>query len=376
LNWLVHEGDKVRKGQAIFEAESDKSTLEVEAPEDGIIGKLLAKPGNVIPSGETVALLIQSGEDYIYPDAESTPSIPSQSTSNSILRLPRDQIARNPDRVAASPLARRLARINAINLDEIHGTGPRGRIIRADVLDAIDVRARDGITPIRGIPNLSGVRGTIARRMLKSAHDTAPVTLTTEVDASKLVHLRNVLQTEYSEIQNDISYDLLIAIIASKALASHPELNASLSDNGIVRHEGIHIGVAIDTERGLLVPVLKNVNNRELIDLAKDLADKVERAREGTLTKEEMTGSTFTITNLGLFGVDAFTPIINLPECAVLGIGRIREMPIALDGVLEIGTSLTLSLTFDHRIVDGGPAARFLQAVSQKIQELKFLWID
>jgi pyruvate dehydrogenase E2 component (dihydrolipoamide acetyltransferase) len=210
--------------------------------------------------------------------------------------------------------------------------------------------------------------------MSESAHTTAPVTLTTQANAGGLVNLRALIQLEEPELRAAISYDLLFVMITAQALVTHPEMNTSLTTEGIVVHEEINIGVAVDTARGLVAPVLRNVDERKLVDLAQDLMVKVQQAKSGSLTNEEMIGGTFTITNLGVYGVDAFTPIINLPECAVLGIGRIREVPIVRDGSVDSGHSVALSLTFDHRIVDGGPAARFLQELSQRIEKPMSIW--
>jgi len=379
LTWLVKQGDRVEKGQVIFEAESDKSVVEVEAPQDGIIGKILASAGDVIPSGDAVAILLQPGEELS--EVEDKPPariISPQSKSLPKIQLPKEQISRDPERLIASPLARKIARINAINLQDIRGTGPRGRIIRADIIDAINIRSSVESTHAQrksnGVSVLTGIRGTIARRMAESSHTTAPVTLTTQADASGLVNLRSMIRTEEPDLRKAISYDLLIVMIAGQSLVAHPNLNASLTTEGIIEHQEIHIGVAVDTERGLIAPVIRNVNERKLVDLAQDLMDKVQRAKEGNLSNEEMTGSTFTITNLGVYGIDAFTPIINLPECAVLGIGRIREIPVVRDGALEISYSIALSLTFDHRIVDGGPAARFLQTIAQRVEKPMSIW--
>jgi pyruvate dehydrogenase E2 component (dihydrolipoamide acetyltransferase) len=379
LNWLVKQGDRVMKGQVIFEAESDKSVVEVEAPQGGIIGKILASPGDIVPSGDTVAILLQPGEELSeIEDEHPARLIPTLSESLPKMQLPKDQISRDHERVIASPLARKIARINAINLHDIRGTGPSGRIIRADVLDAINDRSTIEITQSQtkddSVSILTGIRGTIAHRMSESARTTAPVTLTTQADASGLVNLKSLICAEEPNLQEAISFDLLIAMIVAQSLVTHPNLNASLTSEGIIHHKEIHIGVAVDTERGLVAPVLRNVNERKLVDLAKDLFEKIHQAKSGTIKKEEITGSTFTITNLGVYGVDAFTPIINLPECAVLGIGRIREVSVSRGGVLESSYSISLSLTFDHRIVDGGPAARFLQTIAQLIEKPLSLW--
>jgi pyruvate dehydrogenase E2 component (dihydrolipoamide acetyltransferase) len=204
--------------------------------------------------------------------------------------------------------------------------------------------------------------------MAQSAHTTAPVTLNVEADASALVSLREALRMQRPDISQEISYDLLMAKIVAQALRNYPQVNASLTQDGIVQHAQINIGVAMDTDRGLLVVVLTNVDQRDVYDLSQDLDDKITRAKMGKITFDELQGGTFTITNLGVYGVDSFTPIINLPECAILGIGRIKACPVVSMGVVVPGQTISLSLTFDHRVIDGGPAARFLQEVVRIVE--------
>jgi pyruvate dehydrogenase E2 component (dihydrolipoamide acetyltransferase) len=377
VRWLVKKGDTVEKGQPIFEAESDKSVVEVEAPDSGTLGKFLASPEDIVLAGEVVAILLAPGEKL--PAETETPSPTTNSIpATSFLSMPElplssSKTVQPSDRIIASPLARKMARKEGIDLNTIKGTGPGGRIIKADIEDALERLATAPTLiqpsgPIASLP-LTGTRGVIARHMSESVHTTAPVTLTTEADAGSLVRLRQMLKTEAGKRGDVISYDLLMAMITAQALQRHPNLNASLTPAGIVQHEQINIGVAVDTERGLLVPVLKAVPTRSMLDLATDLQAKVAKAQAGKAAPEDLSGGTFTITNLGLFGIDAFTPIINLPECAILGIGCIREKPVARQGQLVLGQMMALSLTFDHRIVDGAPAARFLQEVTRLVEK-------
>jgi len=381
LHWLVEEGETIEKGQPIFEAESDKATVEVAAPDSGTVNELLAAPGDVVPAGHVVGTLLAPGEkptdvpekDHALPSEPAPPAIAGlkpETLKPATLgpATPKPSTGRK----LASPVARRLAREQGIDVTTIRGTGPGGRIIKADVEDAV-ARQR-GVPDLTRIansavpPSLPGVRGAIARHMARSARTTAPVTLTTEVDAEALVKTRQMLRAEAGAQAEEISYTLLMAFIAARALTRHPELNASLTEDGIVRHPEVNVGIAVDTERGLLVPVLRGAAHRSLLDLAADLQAKVARALEGKAMPEDLSGGTFTITNLGPYGVDSFTPIINLPECAILGIGRIRTQPVVRQGALAPGQTMALSLTFDHRLVDGAPAARFLQHVTRLVE--------
>lgn len=372
LKWLVQEGDQVKKGQPIFEAESDKATVEVEAPESGRIAKLIAAPGEVVQAGGIVAiLLIPEDKDEVLDTEPKAVSINDKTLLISTQEIEmRDKV--DSDRLIASPLARKFARLNGIDLSSIKGTGRDGRIIKADVEDALveQVPNPDHLTPpsFDGVLPLSAIRTTIAHRMTQSAHTTAPVTLNTDADAGAFVSLREALRMQHPDISQEISYDLLMAKIVAQSLRKHPQVNASLTENGIVQHTQINIGVAVDTERGLLVPVLVDVDLRDVYDLSQDLEDKIACAKTGKITADELRGGTFTITNLGGYGIDSFTPIINLPECAILGIGRIKASPVVRVGVVVPGQTISLSLTFDHRVIDGSPAARFLQEVVRIIE--------
>lgn len=363
VRWLIREGDTVAKGQVIFEAESDKATVEIEAPESGKVFQLLASEGDLIPNGTVIALLLAEGE----PMPEAPPSMirENQTVQESYTAPP----IQDGKRLVASPLARRLAREKGIDLAKLRGTGPGGRIIVADVKDALEAMPPSFTT----LTGLTGLRASVARRMAESSQITAPVTLTTEIDAEPLVELREMLQREADE--HVISYNLLLAVICAHALRDHPQINASLTPQGIVQHRDIHIGIAVDTPRGLLVAVLRNVPQRGLLELGADLQAKIARLREGKASPDDLSGATFTITNLGMFGIDAFTPIINLPEAAILGVGRIRAKPVEKRGEIMLGKTMVLSLTFDHRLVDGAPAARFLQRVSYLIEHPALLWL-
>jgi len=222
---------------------------------------------------------------------------------------------------------------------------------------------------------LSSMRRVIAERMAHVARTAAPVTLTTTVDASELVRLRAQLKADGAAVTPSIN-DLMMRICA-QALREHPAMNARLDGDAIVTSSGVHIGLAVDTDRGLLVPVLRDVQERSLGQIAAATAQLVARAREGRCASDELRGGTFTITNLGMFEIDAFTPIVNLPECAILGVGRIAPQLVVIDAAAEktaVRQMATLSLTFDHRIVDGAPAAKFLQRV-KRLSEQPYLWL-
>ena len=265
---------------------------------------------------------------------------------------------RNAESAPPSVRARRVAREIGVEWSHLTGSGRTGRIIERDI------RAAQQTTGDRRVP-LSPIRRLIATRMAESARTTAPVTLTTKADATRWHTFRERRKSEGGLVPG---YTELVLSVTAKALRRHPSLNARWQNDTIIASAGIHIGVAVDTPAGLVVPVIRDADRLDLDQLAAQLQDLAERARSRRLRAEEMEGGTFTISNLGMYGIDAFTPIINLPECAILGIGRVVTEPAIHEGQIVPRQYMTLSLTFDHRIVDGAPAARFLNDVRLLIE--------
>lgn len=414
VQWVVKEGDTVNKGDVLFQVESDKAVLDVEAPAAGQVRKILHAKGSKLPVLTVVGLIGDPADDisrYVgAPPAASAPAAAAVSTS---AEAPASAPSASRNRIFASPRARRVAREKGIDLALVQGSGPDGRIVEADVLAYAEVArkatplarkvAAEAGVELAGIPGsgpggrivradvervvaptpapapapaagqtvpMAGVRARIAERMAASAQTTARVTLTTEVDATRLVEVRTRLKDTTAEsLGFAIGYNDLLIAICARALRDLPYMNCHLEGDQIRLLEQVHVGVAVDTERGLLVPVVRNADKLTVAQAGKVLRDLVARAREGKSGPDELTGGTFTITNLGMYGVDAFTPIINLPECAILGVGRIKEVPAVAGGQVTIRQQMWLSLTFDHRLVDGAPAARFLQRIAQLVEE-------
>jgi pyruvate dehydrogenase E2 component (dihydrolipoamide acetyltransferase) len=285
--------------------------------------------------------------------------------------------------IRVSPVARRVAEELGVNLDELAAQVPGKRIERTDVEAAAasattptpvtqPVPATDQVIP------LSHMRRIIAARMTTSVRTTAPVTLTTEADATELVRLRRQLKDDPTASSQPVpTYNDLLSKMVAQALIEHPALNARLEGEQLVISGSVHIGLAVDTERGLLVPVLRDVQSKSLRQITQESAVLIEQARAGQLSADELGGGTFTISNLGIYDIDTFTPIINLPECAILGVGRIVPKQVVVDASAErvaIRQMVFLSLTFDHRLVDGAPTARFLQRIKQFIEQ-PYLWL-
>ncbi len=421
--WLVKEGDTVTEGQPLLEIETDKVVHEQESPTDGIIAQILAEEGTNVPVNAILAVIGAPGEEVERIEADTAPEQPVQAkpeqptpTPSPTADAPKaspaarqlaEQLAidltevkpsgpggrilesdvqryidlRGPapsaetTRLKASPLARRLAKEHGVDLTSIAGSGPDGRIVRDDVLQVAStipevptVETPAIQQPVEVIA-MDGIRGIIAERMTLSLQTNASVTLHTEVDATAFVELRGMLNEKLQAREVSLTYtDLLVKVVAN-ALSEHPRLNATLTDEGIHLLREINIGVAVALEDGLVVPVIQNADKERLSEISGQVKDFAERARSNQLTPGELQGGTFTITNLGNFGIDAFTPIINPPESAILGVGRILKKPVVHNDEIVIRSMLTLSLTFDHRVVDGAPAAQFLQTVSNYIQD-------
>jgi pyruvate dehydrogenase E2 component (dihydrolipoamide acetyltransferase) len=285
--------------------------------------------------------------------------------------------------VRATPLARRMAEELGVDLAQLAAGQPGRRIERAEVEEAAHALPPTAVPPSSPIAvehtlPLDGVRRITATRMAESAHTAAPVTLTTEADATELARLRTNIVADLAGTDLAVpSYtDLLVRLVAL-ALVENPALNASLVDDRIVQHSAVHIGIAVDTERGLLVPVVRDAGSKSVQQIAAESAHLIAQARVGKAAADTLRGGTFTITNLGMYEIDAFTPIINLPECAILGVGRIVARPVVVDEQAEtvaVRKMMALSLTFDHRLVDGVPAARFLKRVKQFVEH-PYAWV-
>jgi pyruvate dehydrogenase E2 component (dihydrolipoamide acetyltransferase) len=386
--WLKQDGDTVRPGDRLFTLESEKAAEEIETLDAGILRIRTDGPkvGDVVAVGAVIGYLVERFEEELPGEPSFTP-LPERTESVEVRQpaMPRHE---GTERRNITPRARRAAAELGVDVGAIRGTGKGGRIRERDVRffspsPPASGGARSGVRGVNGSPGttaaipraelrgerelirLTPTRRTIAARMVESQRATAPVTLTTTVDATELVDLRKRLKHAGDPVP---SYTDLIVKLCAMALQKHPLLIGQWSDIGISLPNTIDIGIAVDTNDGLRVPVVRDVPALNLRELAKKSRDLIERARGGKLTIAEMQGGCFTVTNLGGYGIDAFTPIINYPECAVLGVGRIARRPAVVGDTIVPRDQVTLSLTFDHRIVDGGPAARFLQTLSQAIE--------
>jgi pyruvate dehydrogenase E2 component (dihydrolipoamide acetyltransferase) len=364
VRWLKQEGDAVMKGEPLVEVEAAKVTSEVEAEVSGVLARILVAEGETVPVRTPLCLIGTAGE--VIASAEA-PTEPAESVTVASTLVP--PAASSQPTVQVTPVARRMAKDHGIDLGQVRGSGPGGRITVEDVQRVIGTAAQPApsvppVSPAAGqVIALTGMRAAIARRMHQSLQTSAQVTLITEVDVSALVQLREEWKQQFS-----LTYTDLVVKAVARALKEHPRLNAWIEGEQIRLVQAIHIGVAVALDEGLIVPVVRDADRKSLWEIAQETQQLALRAREGTLSRDEVMGSTFSVTNLGMYGIDAFTPIINPPESAILGVGRINEKLVRVPPGAEWRHVMTLSLTFDHRTVDGAPAAAFLQTIGKHLE--------
>jgi len=376
VRWLKNEGDRVEKGEIILEIESEKTSFELEAETSGILSKVMAKEGDEVPIGTTIAYILQPGEKA--PEVKTPVKVAAKEEkpeAGAVAEAPKP--AREPKEIKASPLARNIAKEHNVDLAQVTGTGPGGRITKEDVLKYVEkgkavvapaapeapVGAEEQVAP------LSTMREVIARRMVES-FKTPHFYLTVEVDAQEIQKTRQQL---LPVIENNSGIRLtltdLIIKVAAKALEKNPAVNCSYADGSVKLYKRIDIGLVTSVEGGLMVPVIRDANTKSLAEIAQARAELVQKARERTLAKEEMTGSTFTISNMGMYDIDQFSAIIQPPEAAILAVGRIVEKVVAQKGEMVIRPVMNLTLSIDHRVLDGALGAQFLQTVKNYIED-------
>lgn len=427
INWLVKENGQVIKGEPLFDMETDKLTITIDAPASGTLLKIVRGEGETVPITETIAIIGESGENYTtlldgsQTEVDSLPvelltakeisdspteEVPSgemshekesvEQTSGRIFITPRaktlaqienidikkitgsgpddliiekDVLAHAKTKVKATPLAKRVAACSDINLEEIKGTGIRGKITKTDVLSAARRLAETGSKSDARQETLlpfSPMRRVIAERMTKSLQTAAQATHRVRVDMTEPANLREAFKAEGKKI----SYNDIVALAVCRALLEYPVMNSEIRDDSIILKHYVNLGIAVALDDGLIVPVIRNAHLlgiEEIGDSARFLAEK---AKNKQLRPEDYTGGSFTISNLGMYGLDSFTAVLNPPESGILAVGKIAETPVVnARREVEIRLTAELTLTYDHRVVDGAPAARFLMCVKQYLEQ-------
>jgi pyruvate/2-oxoglutarate dehydrogenase complex dihydrolipoamide acyltransferase (E2) component len=361
VEWLKKDGETVKKTEPIALVETQKVMVEVEAPTSGIFYKMQSVESTV-KVGELIALIVQLGED-----------IPTQQ------KIKKRAVKDERPVIHASPLAKRLAKEHAIDLSQIQGTGHGGLITKEDLLS---YQQRIGVTKVdfsasklgeEEVIPLVGWRKTMAERMVFSMQTTAHITTFAEVDMTDLRTLRKNLDASEDLTKHKLSYTAFIVKAVVRALKMYPIINSSLIDNKIIVKKYFNIGVAVSRKNGLIVVVIHNADQKNLIEISQDIKNKVGRARRNELLPKDVSGGTFTVSNVGMFGTIMNTPIIKAPESAILGVGTMQKKPVVIDDQIVIRLMMFLCLTYDHRIIDGTPAIRFLQEVRRLLENPSFL---
>lgn len=373
VNWFFEEGSEILKGIPLIEVETDKATVEVEAPASGILAKIIQDTDDAVPCNTVLAVILTTGEElpaviplFIDERAASPDEKASESTDRIEPETHNDMSVDAKKRVQISPSARKLAEELGV---EINSIVPKGSIInREDVKEAFELLNAHKTKTSGALTKkpYSGIRKRIGDSMTVSSNVTAQVPLFLEAEAEGLIKVRN----KYAASLGKISYDVLFAKIVAEALVEIPYMNSQIIGNEIAEFSEINIGIAVDNEKGLLVPVLKNTNGRSIEDLNTEFTELINLIKIGKIAPDDLEGGTFTITNLGAYEVEWFSPIINYPQCAILGIGKIKQRAVFSNGTVTARHMIGLTLVFDHRIVDGAPAARFLQRVKELVEEV------
>lgn len=387
IKWNKKVGDKVKAEEPICEVETDKAVFEVEAPEAGTMLNIFYKEGDDVPVLTTIAIIGQPGEkiDHLVPQKivsvsqeEKEEYIETQKTITLDKSLEKIKSSFKDGLIPISPLARRLAEKKGIDFSSLIGSGPGGRIIKKDIEKAISegeplissTGSKKIFEPLKEIP-VEGVRKIISERMFMSLQSTAQLTLNTSVDVSNLLACRKSLKSS-PEMQglNKITMNDFLLYIVANILPKFKNMNAHFLKDKILEFEQVHLGFAVDSPRGLMVPVIHNIHLLSLKEISEEASRLITACQEDTILPDELNGGTFTVTNLGTMGIESFTPILNVPQVAILGICSISLKPIMKGNDIKFIPHMGLSLTFDHRAVDGAPAAKFLQEINKMIANL------
>jgi pyruvate dehydrogenase E2 component (dihydrolipoamide acetyltransferase) len=401
--WLKQPGDQVQRGDVLAEIETDKATMELEAFEEGVLQQILVQEGETVPIGQPIALIGADGAAAPAAAAAPTPAeqasrietTPEVETPAAAAPATPAPPAAAETHVKASPMARAIARDQGIDLATVSGSGPGGRVVKADVeaLVAGDGgRAAPAAVPaapptaappaaapppaappsaaadVEEVP-LTNMRKTVARRLVESMQSAPHFYLTIKVDADALLALRAELNQRLAADGTKLSVNDLLVKACAVALRAHPEINVSWAGDKILRHLRVHVGVAVAVDGGLIVPVLRDADQKSVSQLSREAKELIGRARVGKLRPDEYTGGTFTISNLGMFGIDQFTAVINPPEAAILAVGATGAEPVVHDGQLATRALMKLTMSIDHRAVDGATGARFLADLKAILEE-------
>jgi pyruvate dehydrogenase E2 component (dihydrolipoamide acetyltransferase) len=379
LKWLKAEGQSVTKGEPLMEIETDKATVEIEAAASGILTRVAAKAGDEVPVGQTIALILAPGEALPTKQAApaAAPVLPplpqgegrgeGRVMPSTITTIPAISTAVTGGRILASPKAKRIAKERGIDLSSLRGSGPDGSVLAADVQRAATENvARPAASTAPGLLPLTPMRRIVGQRMTQSKQTAPHFYVSMDIDMTAVTKFRSAAKERGAESIPSVNDFILQA--SARALKEFPSMNSSFTEQGIQQHAEINIGVAVALEEGLVVPVIRNADRLSLMELAKQSRELADKAQNKKLFPLDYEGGTFTVSNLGMLGVDSFIAIINPPQCAILAVGRVAPRVVTDGDGIEIKSTMTATLSADHRVVDGAGAARFLQRVKQALE--------
>ena len=391
VRWLKSEGDKVSSGEILAEIETDKATMELVARGDGLLRTILLDEGGTAAVGAVIGVIAGAEEDIadlIPVDGTGSTVAPSDTPhqpdgghrpapdgdGQTALEAEPDALDRTPgERIKASPLARRLAEEKGLPLKAIAGSGPGGRIVKRDVVKAAERRVAPVVPPppdadFEDVP-LTQMRKTIARRLVESIGPVPHFFLTVDVDMSRAVDARRRVNARLEKEGVRISINDIVLKAAAVALRRHPECNAHWGGDHVRRFNRVHLGVAVAIDDGLITPVVTDADRKGLAQIAREVRELASRAREKRLTPAEYTGATFSVSNLGMFGIHEFTGVINPPEAGILAVGAVADRPVAVDGAVRIRPQMKMTMSCDHRVIDGAQGSRFLATLQGILEE-------
>ena len=375
LKWHKHEGDRVESGDAIAEIETDKAVMDLEAFGSGTLRKVFVPEQSTVPAGQLIAIIAAPDEEIgaLLNEAGKAPPVvhpPREETAPPLTLQPPSHLTTQPPAVAmkASPLARRMAEEAGLDLARITPTGPGGRIVKEDVEQALAARhaAPSATVPTYELRPMSQMRKTIAKKMTQSKAPVPHFYVTNEIDMERALTIKAELADRQPPIKLTIT-DLIVRALAI-TLTRYPQFNASFQNDAIHFHQSIHIGVAVGLDEGLIVPVLRDCHTKGLLQIAEESRTLFERAKSRRLQPDEYTGATFSLSNLGMVDVEHFVAIITPPEAAVLAVGKIKQMPVVVDGRVVVKRRMMVTISCDHRVVDGLQAATFLQTLKHEME--------
>lgn len=373
IKWLKKEGDNVKEGESLLEIATDKANMEVEAVASGFLRKIVASEGEVIPVTQTIAFIADSmDEEILEEEGKASRKEGEKKEEEEISPQVREKAVTKP--VKASPLAKKLAREHNVDLSSVKGTGPAGRIVKEDILRALEQgETQAGEAVIKEEISLARSEKVQMQHMAKSKKEVPHVYLKMEVDFSEAMKMRDDLLGEFEKEKIHLSYTDLLIKSCARALDKLPRMNSTFEEGRLMVHSDVGVGLAVAREGGLIVPVIKKANKKDLFQIARDRIELIDKAKADKLSLEELEGAAFTLSNLGMVGIKEFAAIINIPQVSILAVGEIKKRAVIQEEKVVIRPMMEMTLSCDHRVIDGYLGARFLQEIKKGLEKPSLL---